>query len=409
MTATDLFGAALPSFGDTGDRDPYPYYEALRRKGPVVWDESARAWLVTGYEACRRVEIDEHEFRHPYADAGQTLVDIKGGRRNITILQGDEHARMHLFLMQLFSPKLMAGYRTTHIRPVIDLLFDRITAKGQVDLVEALAAQLPPRVLMSMFAMDWRDDALAARVLDLHELVMNWIGQQNRGEAATAKARAAANEINEVLAPYLAMRKSSPGDDLISRVWLEGPATLAEFTDADALATTREMFLAGTDTTVHALSNALHILLTQPEVMARVSSERGRSLEAFVEEALRLYGSVQYRFRIANADCELEGVGVCKDDVLILINAAANRDPAHYGCPAGVDLDRRNARDHLAFNVGPRTCVGAALARAEMVDALNTLFDRTRNLRLDPDAEPPSLRFHYTRSFRPLNVLFDPA
>lgn len=397
----------IAGFNDLDGIDPYPFYEAVRAKGPVVWDEGAKAWLITGYADCRRIELDEGEFRHPYADASDTLVEIKGGRRNVTILQGAEHKAMHAFLLRMFSPKLIEKYREHNVRPVIDLLLDRIIADGKADLVDQFAMQFPPRVLMSLFAMDWHDEALVRRVYDLHSDVLAWVGQQNRGDALTDRARAAAQEINDILLPYLQKRKEQPGEDLISRVWQEGPGALSDFSDADALATTREMFLAGTDTTVHALSNAIYLLLTDAPLMARVKAERGKVLANFVEEVLRLYGSVQYRFRIANQDSVISGVPVRKDDALILINTAANRDPQHYGCPAQVDLERKSPKDHLAFNAGPRTCIGAALARAEMIDALNALFDRTENLRLDPDAQQPSFRFHYIRSYGPLNVLFD--
>ena len=250
---------------------------------------------------------------------------------------------------------------------------------------------------------------MAQRVLQLHETVMTWIGSQNRGSDLTEKARAAGREINALLMPYMLERKKNPGDDLISRLWTDGPKILDNFTDEDALANAREMFLAGTDTTVHALANAFHILVTQPQVMAAVREDRNKALPNLVEEALRLYGSVQYRFRVANQDCEVGGVPVKKNQVLILINSAANRDPAKYACPADVDLGRSMPKEHLAFNAGPRTCVGAALARAEMVDAIGMLLDRVTNLRLDPDAPQPVFRFHYTRSFRPLHVLFDAA
>jgi cytochrome P450 len=260
--------------------------------------------------------------------------------------------------------------------------------------------------MMSLFAMEWRDEALAARVFELHDHVMSWIGKKNSGEAETTRAAAAAKEIVSILLPDLMKRKQAPGNDLISRIWLEGPAVLPDFSDDDALATARELFLAGTDTTVHALNNALYILLTQPAIMERIDSDRSL-LPAFVEEVLRVYGSVQYRFRVANEDCEIGGTRVKKDDVLILINAAANRDPARYECPAQFKLDRTNPKDHLAFNAGPRTCVGAGLARLEMAEALNALLSSVRNLRFDPGAEPPHFAHIYTRSFQPLNVLFD--
>lgn len=96
-------------------------------------------------------------------------------------------------------------------------------------------------------------------------------------------------------------------------------------------------------------------------------------------------------------------------DVLALVHAAANRDPKRFSCPIDIDLDRPRLRDHLAFNVGPRTCVGAGLARTEMHDSIAMLLDRLPNLRLDPSAETPRFSSLFMRSWRPLHVLFDAA
>ena len=410
---SDQTANTLPaSMAGLTDVDPYPFYESVRAKGPLVWDDSMRGFLVTSYALCRDIEMHEELYRHPYADAAPELIEIKsvkGGHRNITISQGEDHTKIHKWLLGLFVPRTVAQYRDKHIRPIISGLIDRFVDKGRMELTSAYSDQIPPRVLMSLFAMPWNDDVLARRVLDLHETVMTWIGSQNRGSELTDKARAAGREINAILMPYMLERKKNPGDDLISRLWTDGPNILDNFTDEDALANAREMFLAGTDTTVHAMANALHILITQPEVMQAVRADRQKALANLVEEALRLYGSVQYRFRVANQDCVIGGQAVKKNQVLILINSAANRDPAKYACPAAVDLGRTLPKEHLAFNAGPRNCVGAALARAEMIDAIDMLLERVKNLRLDPAAPPPTFRFHYTRSFRPLHVLFDAA
>jgi len=77
------------------DVDPYPFYDAIRAEAPLVWDESMNGWLVTSYELCHFVERHEDRYRHPYATASKELIEIKGGARNITILQGDEHRKMH--------------------------------------------------------------------------------------------------------------------------------------------------------------------------------------------------------------------------------------------------------------------------------------------------------------------------
>src|ERR1700674_2249696 len=124
MKVNPASGEPLPAFGAVADIDPYSYYEALRERGPIFWDEREGAWMVTGYDLCRQIEYDEQKFRHPYADADETLIDIKGGRRNVTILQGAEHSAMHRFLLRFFSPKLIDQYRTDHIDPTIDFLLN---------------------------------------------------------------------------------------------------------------------------------------------------------------------------------------------------------------------------------------------------------------------------------------------
>lgn len=95
------------SMASVGDIDPYPFYERQRSAAPLVWDESMKGWLVTSYQVCRYVETREDLFRHPYADASPALVEIKGGRRNVTILQGEEHKKVHIFLQRLFAPRVM--------------------------------------------------------------------------------------------------------------------------------------------------------------------------------------------------------------------------------------------------------------------------------------------------------------
>jgi cytochrome P450 len=140
---------------------------------------------------------------------------------------------------------------------------------------------------------------------------------------------------------------------------------------------------------------------------AAVAQDRDK-IPNVIEEAQRLYGSPQWRYRRANQDCDLGGVTVKKDQMIILLHGAANRDPQRFGdCPATPDLARPRLRDHLAFNYGPRSCVGMGLARMEMRDALNGVLDRLPNVRPDPTAEQPRYANLFMRSFRPLHVRFD--
>src|SRR5258708_31650829 len=89
---------------ELAERDPFPQYEAMRANGPVVWDSSMKAWLVLDFKLCRFVELhEEDQFRTMYADP--LLVEIKGGKNNITVTQADQHRRLRSFHTRLLSPK----------------------------------------------------------------------------------------------------------------------------------------------------------------------------------------------------------------------------------------------------------------------------------------------------------------
>lgn len=149
-------------------------------------------------------------------------------------------------------------------------------------------------------------------------------------------------------------------------------------------------------------------MLESPSLAETLRNGDSETIERYAEEVLRLYPSVHHTRRLANQDFELMGAQIKKEDRLFMLDAAANRDPARFGCPNQVDLERDAWREHLAFSVGPRTCAGAALARAEMEESVSKLLERLPNLRLDPDAEAPTLRGFLLRSYRPLHALFDP-
>jgi len=396
------------SIKNVEDLEPWEYYETLRGNGPVAWDEQMNAWAILDFEECAYVEMNEDKFRHPYQDAPQVVVDIKGGGRNITLLSGEEHMRMRRFFLKLMTPPLVEGYRSKHIAPVIGLLMKRILAKGtgKADLTTEFGDQIPPRVIAALLGMPWQDDDMVARILHLHEEIMEVIGTGFASEEIRQKGLRVSKDINDMLLPFIRDRKKNPQDDFISRVWSEAPEFGDDLTEEDVVAICRELFLGGADTTVHGIANVLYLLLTNDEIRQSVEADR-KSLPAAVEESMRLFGSVMYRFRVANDDCNLGGVEVKKNQRLILLHSAANRDPEKFGCPHMADLTRRPPTDHLAFNKGPRACVGIGLARAEMRDAVSAVLDNLPDVRLDPSAAPPMFKSLFMRSWRPLNVVFE--
>lgn len=387
--------------------DPFGFYEELRAHGNVLWDEGMRAWIILDYETCKMVESDEARFPNAFFKPNPVHDEIKGGRNNITVLQGPDHRSIRHFHMRFLSPAAVKAYQVEFVAPILDVLIGRILESGRGDLAADLAGQLPPMLTVALFNMPWQDADLVREVLDLNQTIMSWTGMRATGDLEfERKAKAASAGLNALLLPYIARARANPGQDLISRVLADGPEHYRALSDEEVLPICRELLLAGSDTTIHGIANTLYLILTEPDVRAALDHDLDGALPAVIEEALRIYGSVHFQSRYAREDAVVGGVAIRRDDAIILQHAAANRDPETYDCPHAIDLNRTPASKHLAFGIGPRLCPGAALARMEMRDAVKAVLTRLPKVRLDPAADPPRFEGLFVRSWRPLHVLF---
>ena len=136
------------------------------------------------------------------------------------------------------------------------------------------------------------------------------------------------------------------------------------------------LFAAGQETTVRLLGSAVQVLAEDPELQPLLRADRDL-IPNFVEESLRTESPVRGDFRMAKVPVTVGGVDLPAGTIVMLVNAAANRDPATFADPHVFDVRRANARHHVAFGRGVHSCPGAPLARAEAVVSLNRLLDRT--------------------------------
>jgi cytochrome P450 len=402
-------------FWDTFDRVPYAFYESVRARGDVVWDEEMHAWLVVSATAARTVLRDEARFAFPYGtmrNAAPAFRRLRANNpRSLKFLSGEQHARLHRWWVRdLLSPKWIARYREELIRPPIRRLLAGLDDRA--DLVEDFAERLPLLVFSGLLGLD---DELVDRVKALNDTYglgteilqsMRLDAAEPRHVAIVEQAIAASEELNAMLVPLIAARRSGTGEDFVSRLWAGGPAVLEGWNEVDMLDACRLLLFAGIDTTTHAIANAYHRLLTEPPLADELRAGGEPRVSVFVEELLRLEGSVHYRPRTAAQDTTLHGAELREGDMVMVLLLAANRDPERHACPHAVQLDRPSPRDHLAFSYGPRACPGAALARAELVDAVQLGLEHLDGLRLDPEAPPPGYKGFLMRSHRPLNVRF---
>jgi cytochrome P450 len=393
----------MTSYLDYIDSNPYEYYSAQLQAGPVHWDEGMRAWLVFGYEESRFVATRQDYFHHPYNEL-RGAKEVQGGTRGILMLQGAEHDQMHNFLLSHFTPAAARRYREELIRPLVRRRIEALAGADRADLAADFASKLPSDVIAALLGMDWHDDELLTKCEVWNHLLFRWSETFGEDEQALQDSLVAAESLNSVLMPLVLERRERPADDLISTLWAKGPELLQPWTEVEVLAQCRVLFFAGSDTTAHLLRNVIYVLTTQPEWQAKLRGDDA-AIQDFVEEILRYYAPVHFRVRVAIKDVELGGQVIHAGERVHPMNAAANRDPRHYSDPDTINPQRKPLRDHLAFNVGPRFCVGAALARAEGAEAIAQLLAEFSDIAPDPQAQPPRFVGHMPRSHEPLNSL----
>jgi cytochrome P450 len=413
MTAEQL--ATLMS---TIDSEPFAYFDALRSTEPVHWDESMNAWIVSDFELAKEVmRQDKKAFRHPFADMKtEAMIAIEGGPRARNFQHGETHLRMHRWILSQFHPKIVDAWRPTLMRPIADELIQRFASQGQAELMADLADPLPVRVMAAVMELPYQDDQWIADCKRLMDAKLEYLQRQGQQEDPDLAARTieAMRQFDDLIRPYVQDRKGGEGDDFVSQVWRAGPSLIEDWAEQDTLGMVTGMFFAGSDTTMHTLANAFRLLLADPALKQRVTEGGPAAIDRFSEEALRLHGAVQFRLRKANEDTMVGDVLVRKDQTVLNLHAAANRDPAYFECPHEVMLDRAKParpQDHLAFSFGPRSCAGAALARAEIQETVRAVLEWFPDLAWSDDGAQDRARYggFALRSYSPVDVRFTPV
>ena len=152
-------------------------------------------------------------------------------------------------------------------------------------------------------------------------------------------------------------------------------------TEDELIATCILLLVAGHETTVGLISNAILALLRHPAQLALLRADPALAAGA-VEETLRYDAPVQLTGRVARGGLQAGAVSAADGTLVLLLLAAAGRDPAVCADPDVFDI-RRGAAAHLAFAAGPHFCLGAPLARLEAAVALQAFATRLGRPELD--------------------------
>jgi cytochrome P450 len=299
-------------------------------------------------------------------------------------LDPPDHTRLRKLTQKAFAPKVIKALEAD-IALLVDGLLDKVEEAGHFDVITDLAYPLPVAVICRLLGVPLEDEpefsrasALLARSLDPFITFTGEIpdDMDERMQAGLW--------MRTYLHDLIDRRRADPGEDLMSRL-IAAEEDGDQLTEEEIVATCNLLLIAGHETTVNLIANAVLAMLREPRHWATLGADPTHA-SAIIEETLRHDPPVQLVSRVAAAELEINGVTVPRGDTAILLIAAAQRDPASFVDPDVFDPDRAVTR-HLAFGHGPHFCLGAPLARLEAQLALTMVTSRFPDARLDGPAE----------------------
>lgn len=298
-------------------------------------------------------------------------------RRRTALLarEGPDHLRLRRIASKAaFTPKAANRHRPL-MREIMGELADQIPDDGVFDAV-ALIHAYPGRVIAHVLGLAPND------VMDFSDVVDTIFSAQRGLPEAIPKAWPALQRLDAHILEMIDRKRVDPGEDLITdliRAETEDGALSTD--DVHVIATA--VVLAGTETTRNTLTRGLQLLAEHPEVWTALVDDQ--ALLAAVEEILRFAPLAPIR-RVTSEDLPVGDRVIPEGEVVIIEFGAANRDPSVVDEPHKFRIDRGGSSPYLTLGHGHKFCLGANLAKAEMVEALRVL--RERFPRLDVVQEP---------------------
>jgi P450-derived glycosyltransferase activator len=352
-----------------GRVNPYPVYARLRAGGPLTPTRLGN-WVSTSHRVCDAV-LRDRRFGVRLDDVDPS-VTVDESDLSFLSMNPPDHTRLRRLALPAFSPKAVASYQARIERTVGDLL-DQASAAGQFDLVSDFAAPLPIAVITDLLGIPDSRSADFAR----YGVV---IGSALDGIKSMRHARqllASNSELEQLFGHLFELRRREPGDDIVSAlVAAEGDRV----TPDEMLPMCMLLLVAGFETTVNLISNAVLALLGHVRQWQALCADPEHLAARAVEETLRWNPPVQRTARFARQDLELEGKTVRRGQPVVTLIGAANRDPEVYRDPDTFDIRRESAVGHLAFSSGIHYCIGQPLAKLEATVALSQLATRMPGL-----------------------------
>ncbi|MEN3974911.1 cytochrome P450 [Emcibacter sp. SYSU 3D8] len=377
--------------------DPFEFYAALHEQCPVYRMPETGFYMVTRYDDLRQVLKDTDTFSNDVSakdgkglqgDLGvlyEEIIAERGWAHVQTLQRTDppEHSRYRKLLDRVFTAR-----RVREMLPYVDQVANDLIESwiddGRCEFNSQFAMPMPGIIIAEQLGLGRKDVARFKRWADalIALSIRKWSEPEIRQIAETEL------EMQHYLFDVFEDRRKNPTGDLISALVHahgddEEPLSMHELQNL-----MHQLISGGFETTQSAIAHGLWLLLRHPETMQRLRGDMSL-IKPFCEEAMRIESPVQGLARKTTRDVELNGTLIPAGSLVLTRYGAANRDPEKFECPHLFDIDRKNAGAQIAFGAGAHFCVGASLARQEMVSSFTALLTRLDDIRLEHDLPQP--------------------
>jgi pimeloyl-[acyl-carrier protein] synthase len=366
--------------------DPYPTLKRLREEAPVWYCKETKYWVASRYAEIhailRDLSYEKQIFRwkHNPSPFLMNLIPHVKSLRNASSnwmlnLNPPDHTRVRSLVNKAFTPKVIQELRP-QIQTIADELIILAEAKGSIDLMADYAFPLPIAVIGFMLGIPMTD---REHLKHWSDHLVGLVGGM-RDVFSLMRAGKAIEELADYLRPLIEARRKQPKDDLMS-VLVQAEEEGTKLNTDELVSNCILLLVAGHETTVNLIGNAALNLFRHPDQL-RLLQERPELITPVIDEVLRFESPVQTAPRLTSKDVVLGGQAIKAGEMIWMLLGSSNRDPEQFENPDRFDISRGKCK-HLAFSEGIHRCVGASLAETEGQIAIETLFRRLPNLKLD--------------------------
>ena len=391
---------------------PQAAFTAMRERDGLSWvegtDSQAGFWNVTRHADVVTVSRDTDTYSSAIGHIQMYDIDEDALDARASMIDMDPpiHTRLRRLVSAAFTPRVVQSYQDA-IRIRVNEALDNLETAGGGEWMKLVARPIPIGVICDILGVPETDHNYMTELSD--HLVAGTSSEPLPADAYgnTTELRLlpfnspAAHGVNEDARELAKLRRSNPGDDLVTKL-LEAEVDGEKLTESEFSNFFRLMIFAGNETTRSSMGHLALNLVEFPDEFSRVRADP-KLISTATEEVIRYSSAILYFRRTATRDCELNGTAIAKGEKIVMWYAAANFDPEVFDDPLRFDAGRPTPPPNVAFGGGgAHFCLGASLARLEIAILIEELL--RRDITLEVVGEPTFIDSNFVNGLESVQV-----